>query len=252
MTAHGLDKIFELKIYCVEVFPFEGENHSAENIAQNLRQLFQDWHISERVRAVVTDNAPNMGLAVTLVGVQRIRCMAHFLQLVLKDAFFEDKINAMITKPRSIIGHFSHSTSGRKILIEMQKSHNVPCHVLIQDVVTRWDSTLHALRRLLEQRVAIQASLPHVKCRTELSTEEWLLMEQVVSTSNYFEEATKSISEESACLSDAIPLINSLRKVLNQIKNNQETADDSYSPEYYNFVEILIAGINDRFDYLEF
>lgn len=126
------------------------------------------------------------------------------------------------------------------------------CHVLIQDVVTRWDSTLHALRRLLEQRVAIQASLPHVKCRTELSTEEWLLMEQVVSTLNYFKEATKSISKKSACLSDAIPLINSLRKVLKQIKSNQETADDSYSsPEYYNFVEILIAGINDRFDYLE-
>lgn len=85
-----------------------------------------------------------------------------------------------------------------------------------------------------------------MKCRTELSTEEWLLMEQVVSTLNYFEEATKSISKKSACLSDAIPLINSLRKVLKQIKNNQKTADDSYSsPEYYNFVEILIAGIND-------
>lgn len=252
MTAHGLDKNFGLKNYCLEVFPFEGENHSAENIARNLSQLFQDWHISERVRAVVTDNAPNMGLAVTRVGVQRIRCMAHSLQLVLKDAFFEEKINAMITLARSIIGHFSHSTSGRKILTEMQKSHNVPCHVLIQDIVTRWDSTLHALRRLLEQRVAIQASLPHVKCRTELSTEEWLLMEKVVSTLNYFEEATKSISEESACISDAIPLINSLRKVLKQIKNNKETADDSSSsPEYYNFVEKLIAGINDRFDYLE-
>lgn len=67
VTAHGLDKNFGLKNYCLEVFPFEGENHSAENIARNLRQLFQDWHISERVRAVVTDNAPNMGLAVTLV-----------------------------------------------------------------------------------------------------------------------------------------------------------------------------------------
>lgn len=66
----------------------------------------------------------------------------------------------------------------------------------------------------------------------------------------YFEEATKSISEESACLSDAIPLINSLRKVLEQIKNHQ-TTDDSYSPEYYTFVENLMAGIKERFDYLE-
>ncbi|XP_022835166.1 zinc finger BED domain-containing protein 4-like [Spodoptera litura] len=120
-----------------------------------------------------------------------------------------------------------------------------------QDVVTRWDSTLHALRRLLEQRVAVQASLPHVKCRTELATQEWVLMEQVVSALTYFEEATKSVSQESACLSDAIPLINSLRRVLERIKNTTAMDDNAYSPEYNAFILHLIAGINDRFDYLE-
>lgn len=50
-----------------------------------------------------------MGLAVTQVGVERIRCMAHSLQLVLKDAFSgKEKINEMITKARSIISHFSN------------------------------------------------------------------------------------------------------------------------------------------------
>ncbi|CAG4992891.1 unnamed protein product [Colias eurytheme] len=252
LTAHGVNNNFELKNYCLAVFPFEGERHSGENIAENLRELFKNWGIDEQVRAVVTDNAPNMGLAVTQVGVKRIRCMAHSLQLVLKDAFSgEEKINEMITKARSIIGHFSHSTLGHKILTEMQKSHNIPCHVLIQDVSTRWDSTLHALRRLLEQRVAVQASLPHVKCRTELVTEEWILMEQVVSVLSYFEEATKSISQESSCLSDAIPLINSLRKVLERIKNTSAMDDNAHSPEYNAFVLNLIAGINDRFDCLE-
>lgn len=236
LTAHGVNSNFELKNYCIAVFSFEGEKHSGENIAENLRQLFQDWGIKQQVRAVVTDNAPNMGLAVTQVGVERIRCLAHSLQLVLKDALSgEEKINEMITKARSIIGHFSHSTSGRKILTDMQKSHNVPCRVIIQDVCTRWDSTLQALRRLLEQRVAVQASLPHVKCRTELTTEEWVLMEHVVSALTYFEEATKS-SQESACLSDAIPLINSLRKVLERIKITTTMDDNAYSPEYNAFI----------------
>nr|CAI5831244.1 unnamed protein product [Callosobruchus analis] len=167
LTAHGLNENFELKTYCLEVFSFEGEKHNSENIAGNLRQLFQDWGMNEQVRAIVTDNAANMSLAVTQMGVEQIRCMAHSLQLVLKVAISgEAKIDDMIKKARSVIGHFSHSTSARKILAEMQKTHNVPCHVLIQDVSTRWDSTLQALKRLKEQRVAVQASLPHVKIGT--------------------------------------------------------------------------------------
>nr|CAI5863463.1 unnamed protein product [Callosobruchus analis] len=254
LTAHGLNENFELKTYCLEVFPFEGEKHNNENIAGNLRQLFQDWGINEQVRAIVTDNAANMSLAVTQMGVEHIRCMAHSLRLVLKVAISgEAKIDDMIKKARSVIGHFSHSTSARKILAEMQKTHNVPCHVLIQDVSTRWDSTLQALKRLKEQRVAVQASLPHVKIGTELTTQEWVLLDHVVSVLSYFEEATKSISEESACLSDAIPLINSLKKVLEQLKNQQmaNNVDDNHSPEYSIFVGSLLAGINDRFRHLE-
>lgn len=130
----------------------------------------------------------------------------------------------------------------------MQKNYNIPCHVLIQDVSTRWDSTLHALRRLQEQRVAVQASLPHVKCKAELSTEEWVLLQKLVSTLVYFEEATKSISEESACLADAIPLINSLNKLLKQMENQQMEEENI---EFSSFLERLIAGLNEKFSYLE-
>ncbi|GBP41621.1 hypothetical protein EVAR_34054_1 [Eumeta japonica] len=49
------------------------------------------------------------------------------------------------------------------------------------DISTRWDSTLQALRRLLEQRVAVQACLPRITCKAELTTEEWIMMEKVSS-----------------------------------------------------------------------
>ncbi|GBP12565.1 hypothetical protein EVAR_10232_1 [Eumeta japonica] len=56
------------------------------------------------------------------------------------------------------------------------------CHSMdrTQDISTRWDSTLQALRRLLEQRVAVQACLPRITCKAELTTEEWIMMEKVV------------------------------------------------------------------------
>ncbi|GBP82558.1 Zinc finger BED domain-containing protein 4 [Eumeta japonica] len=94
------------------------------------------------------------------------------------------------------------------------------CHSMdrTQDISTRWDSTLQALRRLLEQRVAVQACLPRITCKAELTTEEWIMMEKVVNILRYFEEATKSISKSTATLSDAIPLINSLRKLLENMR----------------------------------
>ncbi|KAF9409722.1 hypothetical protein HW555_011012 [Spodoptera exigua] len=46
-------------------------------------------------------------------------------------------------------------------------------------------------------------------------------------------------------------LINSLRRVLERIKNATAMDDNAYSPEYNAFILNLIAGINDRFDYLE-
>ncbi|KAL0808554.1 hypothetical protein ABMA28_012999 [Loxostege sticticalis] len=217
LIAHGINANFEYKNYCLEVIPFDGAQHSGINISSNLNTAFQDWGIQDRVRAVVTDNAPNMRLAIRDIqktyDVLPVKCLAHSLQLIIKASLFkDDMVNEMITKARSVIGHFSHSTSSSKILKEM---HNIPNHVLIQDITTRWDSTLVALRRLLEQRIAVQACLPRIKCKVELTTEEWVMMEEVVNILRYFEEATKSISKDNATLSDAIPLINSLRKLLN-------------------------------------
>ncbi|GBP34163.1 hypothetical protein EVAR_30715_1 [Eumeta japonica] len=53
-----------------------------------------------------------------------------------------------------------------------------------------------------------------ITCKAELTTEEWIMMEKVVNILRYFEEATKSISKSTATLSDAIPLINSLLKII--------------------------------------
>ncbi|GBP54653.1 Zinc finger BED domain-containing protein 4 [Eumeta japonica] len=224
LTAHGITATFDYKSYCLEVLPFDG-SHTGINIASNLNKAFHDWNIQDRVRAIVSDNAANMSVAIREIqetyNVVPVKCLAHSLQLVIKARLFKhDKVKEMITKARSIIGHFSHSTSSNKVLKEMQDTHNIANHVLIQDISTRWDSTLQALRRLLEQRVAVQACLPRITCKAELTTEEWIMMEKVVNILRYFEEATKSISKSTATLSDAIPLINSLRKLLENMRGS--------------------------------
>ncbi|GBP69257.1 Protein polybromo-1 [Eumeta japonica] len=182
LTAHGITATFEYKSYCLEILPFDG-SHTGTNIASNLNKVFHDWNIQDRVRAIVSDNAANISVVIRDIqethNVVPVKCLAHSLQLVIKARLFkDDKVKEMITKARSIIGHFNHSTSSNKVLKEMQDTHNIANHVLIQDISTRWDSTLQALRRLL-QRVAVQACLPRITCKAELTTEEWIMMEKV-------------------------------------------------------------------------
>ena len=52
---------------------------------------------------------------------------------------------------RSIVGHFKHSSVACHKLAHIQENLQLPKHKLKQDVVTRWNSTLHMLESILEQ-----------------------------------------------------------------------------------------------------
>jgi len=218
VTAHGLNNNFELKNVCLEVMPFDGESHTAENISANLYQVLTAWDITKQVKIFVTDNARNIVNAIkNLENVDHFPCLAHSLQLVLCDALFEQSaVKDMVGISRKIVGHFSHSTNAMKKLQVAQEEHNVPHHVLIQDVSTRWDSTYLMLNRLNEQRIAVQAVLPNlnVPLSRDLNTQQWILLGEVVKILKYFEDVTKALSEDGVTLADAIPLVNSLFKAL--------------------------------------
>lgn len=216
VTIHGVDKNFEMKNICLDVKPFDGETHSGELIAQNLCQAITNWEIETKLKVIITDNARNIVNATkSIPNIEHIPCMAHSLQLVLQDAVFEVKdIKDMVTIARKIVGHFSHSTKAVKILRAAQEAHNVPIHILVQDVPTRWDSTYLMLNRLNEQRVAVQAVLPELNISYDLNTQQWILLQQVVQILKYFEEVTKALSNNDTTLADAIPLVNSLFKAL--------------------------------------
>lgn len=165
LTAHGVDNEFQLKSFCLEVWPFEGDAHTGEQIARNMRSIFQEWEIVDQASAVITDNARNMRKSIEDLGldVDHISCIVHSLQLTLKTCIFDqEQIAQLLTACRGIVTHVSHSTSAVKKLKSSQRSTNLPEHVLIQDVQTRWDSTHQMLKGLYEQRLAIQDLLPSI------------------------------------------------------------------------------------------
>ena len=73
---------------------------------------------------------------------------------------------------------------------------DLPPHCLIQDVVTRWNSTLDMASRLCEQQAAIAAVL-HGKRdlhHLELSPQEWHDLEDLTKLLEPFKNATEVLS----------------------------------------------------------
>jgi hypothetical protein len=67
--------VLETFILCV--------NHTAENIAAELVRIADEWNITEKVVAIVTDNAANMVVAIRITRWKHIPCFAHTLNLIV-------------------------------------------------------------------------------------------------------------------------------------------------------------------------
>lgn len=59
MTAHFLDRNFKLISHVLDV-SYSTERHTAENVASHIGRLTEEWGITSKVVAMVTNNARNM------------------------------------------------------------------------------------------------------------------------------------------------------------------------------------------------
>jgi len=103
-TLHYIDKEWQLRQHTIG-FQFLGrESHNAVHLANKLTQIFQDLGITNRVLAIVSDNASvNMALAKHLqtnvfgpkwnVEQYRLSCLAHVIALVCNQFMKELKSN---------------------------------------------------------------------------------------------------------------------------------------------------------------
>ena len=193
------------------------ESHTGANISSAILSRLQAWEIEEKVVCVVRDNAANMVSGLNIANVKSLPCLAHSLQLIIKDGvLLQPSVMQLLSCARSIVGHYHCSNVAFNTFRQIQSQLNLPVHVLIQDVATRWNSSYYMLERLLEQKKAITASNAECQPPTELRSHQWVLAEKVVKLLKVFEEATREISGEYSSASIIIPIINSLKRTISQ------------------------------------
>ena len=191
------------------------ESHIADNICANILSHIQSWEIEEKIVSVVRDNAANSIAGMRLANIQSLSCLAHSLQLIIKDGLLlQPSVQLLLSVGRSIVRHYHRSNTAFQIFKKIQLQLGLPEHWLIQDVSTRWNRSFYMLKRLVEQKKAITAANTECHPPTELRAQQWILAEKVIKILQIFEEATREVSGDYASASVIIPIINTLQQAL--------------------------------------
>lgn len=154
---------------------------------------------------VVRDNGTDITAALNRSIYEAFSCVAHTLQLVIKDGFIDNaKITNLIRKARKLVGSFKHSAKNSKVLKGVQLQLGVPVHRMVQDEPTRWNSTYYMLKRLLEQKNAIVllATNPVINLSVEMTSDDWRTMKFAVDFLEIYETATIQLSKETSTISE--------------------------------------------------
>ena len=118
------------------------ECHTGANISAAILSRVQTWEIEEKVVCVVRDNAANMVSGLCTANVASLPCLAHSLQLIIKDGVLsQPAVVQLLNCARSLVGHYHRSNVAFNTFRQIQSQLNLPEHVLIQDIATRWNSS---------------------------------------------------------------------------------------------------------------
>ena len=211
-----------------QAFP---ECHTGEEIAKELKRIVNSYSAREKVSAVVHDQAANMELCHRILsqeeGWESIFCSAHCLQLCLKERLSITAIDRLLGAAQKLVGHFHHSVVATEVLKKRQDQMGDTQKKIVQDVATRWNSSLHMLECLLVTRWPITAVLSDeaVTKRSDhyldRKTEQWELAEEMVKVLQPFAVATIYFSyEENVSLSCVLPVLYGLQEGLKEEKND--------------------------------
>ena len=156
VVAHMINDNFVRKKVVLSVEPFPG-GHKADAIALKFQEVFNRWHLeNDKLQAVISDNAANIKKAFSNIQIDNVSCFCHNLNLVVIEGLQSQRsVVEIVATARKICGHFNHSPAAVNRLAAIQSELHLPTHSLLNDVLTRWNSTLTMLERLLEQKEAL-------------------------------------------------------------------------------------------------
>uniref|UniRef100_UPI00358DF1F0 zinc finger BED domain-containing protein 4-like n=1 Tax=Myxine glutinosa TaxID=7769 RepID=UPI00358DF1F0 len=221
LTAHFIDSNWK-RVQVVLNVKEMSDSHTGDYIGCMFVEILEHWDIDkERVLMVLRDSGANMIQGMRLVDMPDLSCIVHTLQLVINDGLVAQRIvGDILAKLEQCAVHFNHSVIGMQRLHAIQEELGLPAQTILQAVPTRWDSSLHMLRRTLQQKRALvvyASEYGHFVCP---NAEEWDIVSSLVETLTPFEEITLEMSKAKSSASSIIPSLAVLKQLLQSQRPN--------------------------------
>ena len=253
VTAHYVTADFHLGSCLLECLRYT-ERHTADNLCREMRRVIGEWELEEKLVAIVTDNAANITAAVRQLqqsdgywAVKHLPCFAHTLNLVVQQAV--QSINDLKMKVKNIVTYFHQSTVAAAKLEELQeqmKPNQRPLK-LKNDVVTRWNSTLHMCQRMCEVQEQLNATIAVLMNPVEcLTTEEWQALKEIMVVLKPFDAVTTEVSAEKAVTASKVIML--ARGLITACNKIQPTLRNDLSKA---LMTKLLEGMQKRFSNME-
>ena len=150
------------------------ERHFANVVAEHFVQVARDWDILEKVSTLSTDSARNMIAAARDLPFDHMPCAAHLIQRAITVALEKSAFDGALSKCRKVVGHFKHSPPNAQDLEEQQVALGKNKEAMVQDVPTRWNSTLDMVSCVLRNKEALTATLAQHTTKVTMPTEQEL------------------------------------------------------------------------------
>ena len=188
------------------------------NMATNLKRLTDEYGVTDRVVALVSDAPDETLSSASLVnGWEQLTGFGHTLNRVVVDALSSVPEIARIQKKSSeAVAFFDLSVKASDTLAAVQQQHNLPMHRLKQERERDWTSIYHMFTRIIEQYEAINTVLCFLsKDHMCLCDDEVEVIRSVVQVLKPFHAATQELcTEPYTCVSKIIPVTNLLQQVI--------------------------------------
>ena len=172
-----------------------------------------------------------MNVAAVESNIPRVSCFSHSLQLAVNDGLKQAEVSKTISVARKLVGHFNHSSVAIAALNEQQARMGESPLKLVQVVTTRWNSTFHMMKRLLQLRGSIynviyDDDITKERDRATLDIREkyWDMMKEVAPILEPLAEATQLLTK------DTEPTSGTVYKILTSLLPDLKTVGMDSAP----------------------
>jgi hypothetical protein len=170
------------------------------------------------LRAETEDNEEN----VVVSGIHGLSCLAHTLQLIVKDGLKIAEVQSLLAKCRAVVRKVRMSSVATEKLLQKCKK------MLINDVPTRWNSTFLMIQRLLQVRADVTSVFTNLAW-DGLQPSEWVRLEDLQSLLAPFASHTDMLQSDSMSLSSVIPALLDLQCHLQNTNFHKKIAREMLS-----------------------